>query len=35
MRDVEFGVWCDVSARKIIGPVFFEETINSKWIVAF
>jgi hypothetical protein len=26
---VKVGVWCAVSARKIVGPVFFNETI--KW----
>lgn len=28
-HDPKVGVWCAVSARKVIGPVFFEETINS------
>jgi hypothetical protein len=32
MHDVEFGGWYAVSARKIIGSVFFEETIINTWI---
>jgi hypothetical protein len=27
---VKVGVWCAVSARRIIGPVFFKRTINCK-----
>jgi hypothetical protein len=25
---VKVGVWCSVSARRIVGPVIFKETIN-------
>jgi hypothetical protein len=25
---VKVGVWCAVSARRIVVPVFFDETIN-------
>jgi hypothetical protein len=25
---VKVGVWCAVSARKIVGPVFFNEKMN-------
>jgi hypothetical protein len=24
------GVWCDVSARRIVGPVFFNNTMNCE-----
>jgi hypothetical protein len=27
---VEVGVWCTVSARRIVGSVFFNETINCE-----
>jgi hypothetical protein len=27
---VKVGVWCAVSARRIVGPVFFNETINCE-----
>jgi hypothetical protein len=27
---VKVGVWCAVSARRIIGPVLFNETINCE-----
>jgi hypothetical protein len=27
---VEVGVWCAVSAKRIVGPVFFNETINCE-----
>jgi hypothetical protein len=30
LHDVKIGVWCAISAHRIIGPVFFQETINSK-----
>lgn len=30
LHDVKVGVWCAVSAKKIIGPIFFNETINSE-----
>jgi hypothetical protein len=30
LHPVKAGVWCAVSARKIVGPVFFNETINCK-----
>jgi hypothetical protein len=29
LRDLGVGVWCVLSALKIKGPVFFEETIHS------
>jgi hypothetical protein len=27
---VKVGVWCALSARRIVGPVFFNETINCE-----
>jgi hypothetical protein len=30
LHDLKVGVWCAISARRIIGPVFFHETINSE-----
>jgi hypothetical protein len=25
----KIGVWCAVSRRRIVGPIFFETTVNS------
>jgi hypothetical protein len=33
LHDVKIGVWCAISAHRIIGPVFFQETINSELYV--
>jgi hypothetical protein len=30
LHDQKVGVWCAVSGRKIIGPIFFYDTVNSK-----
>jgi hypothetical protein len=30
LRPVKFGIWCALSVRKIVGPVFFNETINCE-----
>jgi hypothetical protein len=30
LHDVKIGVWCAISAHEIIGPVFFQKTINSE-----
>jgi hypothetical protein len=30
LHDVKIRVWCAISAYRIIGPVFFQETINSE-----
>jgi hypothetical protein len=30
LHPVKVGVWCAVSARRIVGPVFFNETINCE-----
>jgi hypothetical protein len=30
LHPVKVGVWCAVSARRIVGPVFFHETINCE-----
>jgi hypothetical protein len=30
LHPVTVGVWCAVSARRIVGPVFFNETINCE-----
>jgi hypothetical protein len=27
---VKVDVWCAVNARRVVGPVFFNETINCK-----
>jgi hypothetical protein len=29
LHDMKIGVWCAVSARRIIGPVFYHETVKS------
>jgi hypothetical protein len=29
LHDIKIGVWCAVSARRIIGPLFYHETVNS------
>jgi inhibitor of nuclear factor kappa-B kinase subunit alpha len=29
LHDIKIGVWCAVSARRIIGPIFYHETVNS------
>jgi hypothetical protein len=28
LHDTKIGVWCAVSARQIIGPIFYHETVN-------
>jgi hypothetical protein len=28
LRDIKIGVWCAVSARRIISPIFYHETLN-------
>jgi hypothetical protein len=36
LHPVKVSVWCAVSARRIVGPVFFNETINYKryvWVI--
>jgi hypothetical protein len=33
LHDVKIRVWCAVIMHRIIGPVFFQETINSEWYV--
>jgi hypothetical protein len=30
LHPLKVGVWCAVSARRIVGPVFFNETINCE-----
>jgi hypothetical protein len=30
LHPAKVGVWCILSARKIVGPVFFNETINCE-----
>jgi hypothetical protein len=33
---VKVGVWCALSARRVMGPVFFNETINCEryiWVI--
>jgi hypothetical protein len=29
LHDIKIGVWCAVSVRRIIGPIFYHETVNS------
>lgn len=29
LHDLKIGVWCAMSGRRIIGPIFFEETVNT------
>jgi hypothetical protein len=33
LHDIKIGVWCAVSARRIIGPIFYHEIVNSDWYV--
>jgi hypothetical protein len=30
----KIGVWCAITASWIVGPIFFENTINSEWYVS-
>jgi hypothetical protein len=30
LHPVKVGVWCGVSARRIVGPLFFNETVNCE-----
>ena len=29
LHDQKIGVWCAISSRRIVGPIFFEQTVNS------
>jgi hypothetical protein len=29
LHDEKIGVWCAISARRIIGPIFYDDTFNS------
>jgi hypothetical protein len=29
-RDQKVGVWCPISLNRIIGPIFFDDTVNSE-----
>jgi hypothetical protein len=33
LHDQKIGVWCAITASRIVGPIFFENTINSEWYV--
>jgi hypothetical protein len=36
LHPVKIGVWCTLSARRIVGPVFFNETLNCEryvWVI--
>jgi hypothetical protein len=33
LHDQKIGVWCSITASRIVGPIFFENTINSEWHV--
>jgi hypothetical protein len=28
LHDIKIGVWCAVSVKRIIGPIFYHETVN-------
>jgi hypothetical protein len=28
LHDIKVGVWCAVSAQRVIGPIFFGDTVN-------
>jgi hypothetical protein len=30
LHSLKVGVWCAISRRRIIGPIFFEETVNTQ-----
>ncbi|PSN33709.1 hypothetical protein C0J52_26546 [Blattella germanica] len=30
LHDLKVSVWCEISALRIIGPIFFYETLNSE-----
>jgi hypothetical protein len=30
LHNLKIGVWCALSQKKIIGPIFFDETIKTK-----
>jgi hypothetical protein len=30
LHDRKIGVWCSITASQIVGPIFFENTINSE-----
>jgi hypothetical protein len=33
LHDQKIGVWFAITASQIVGPIFFENTINSEWYV--
>jgi len=34
LHDQKIGVWCAISRTKIIGPIFFQDTVNSERYIA-
>jgi hypothetical protein len=30
LHPLKVGVWCAISRRRIIGPIFFEDTVNTQ-----
>jgi hypothetical protein len=32
--DQKIGVWCAVTAAWMLGPIFFEHTLNSEWYIS-
>jgi hypothetical protein len=31
LHDEKIGIWVGMSCRRIVGPIFFSETLNSQW----
>ncbi len=31
LHPLKIGIWGGISRRKIIGPIFFEQSINAEW----
>jgi hypothetical protein len=34
LHNQKIGVWCAITASRIVGPIIFENTINSEWYVS-
>lgn len=33
LHDLKIGVWCAVSGNRIVGPIFFEENVNTQMFI--